>query len=101
MFVYLMQSLENGYYKIGISKNPNTRLKQLQTGNSSKIKIIETFESDLARNIETTLHNRYSHIKKNGEWFDLALEDEVRFVKNCKGIEELHIYLKSQGNVFI
>ena len=101
MFIYLMQSLENGYYKIGISKNPNTRLRQLQTGNSSEMKLIETYESDFASKIERTLHNQYSHIKKKGEWFDLTLENEVDFIRNCKNIEENFIILKSQGNVFI
>lgn len=101
MFIYLMQSVENGYYKIGVSKNPNTRLKQLQTGNSSEMKLIESFESEYARKIETFLHNKHSHVKKKGEWFELSLNDEVRFKEECTIIESNLEYLKNQGNVFI
>jgi len=92
MYIYLMQSVEDGYYKIGISKHPNTRLKQLQTGNSSEMRMVETFESEFANKIETTLHNRYSHVRKSGEWFELTLDDEVKFLKDCKKIEELNLF---------
>ena len=100
-YIYLFQSLENGYYKIGISKHPQKRILELQTGNSSPIKLIYTFQSEYANKIECTLHRRYSHFRKNSEWFDLSIAEENSFLSECKKIENNIIYLKENGNVFI
>lgn len=100
-YVYLIQSLENSYYKIGISKNPQRRIKQLQTGNSSKLKLIEIYPSHHANVIEKTLQRRYSHLRKEGEWFDLSLLNEISFKDECKKLDELYNLLKKSGNVFI
>jgi hypothetical protein len=100
-YIYLIQSLEEGYYKIGVSKNPQRRIKELQTGNSSPLKLVETYQSEYADKIERTLQRRYSHLNKEGEWFDMSIQEEVTFVKNCKAIEENLIFLKKNDNVFI
>ena len=101
MYVYLIQSLENGYYKIGKSKNPNKRIEQLQTGNSSKLKLISTYQSELSNKIEGTLHRKYSYLKKEGEWFDLSIREEIVFQEECKKIEENILILKKNDNSFI
>lgn len=100
-YVYLMQSLENGYYKIGASKNPQKRIEQLQTGNSSKIKLINKFLTEFSTKIESSLHNLYSHTQKNGEWFDLSIKEEQEFHIECEKIEKNIKILKESGNVFI
>jgi predicted GIY-YIG superfamily endonuclease len=100
-YIYLMQSLENSYYKIGVSKSPNLRIKQLNTGNPELIKLIEVYQSNIAYEIEKVLHRRYSHARKNNEWFDLSISDEVNFIKNCERIDESIKYLKKSGNAFI
>lgn len=100
-YIYLIQSLEEGYYKIGISKHPNKRLVQLQTGNSSPLKLIDTYPTEYADKIERTLQRRYSHFKKKGEWFDLSVNVETSFRKECRIIEETIRFLKKNNNVFI
>jgi len=100
-YVYLIQSQEDGYYKFGISIHPNKRVKEHQTGNPSELKLIHTYLSEHARKIETTLKNRYSYLKKEGEWFDLSLKGEIAFLTDCKQIEETINILKIKGNVFI
>jgi len=100
-YVYLIKSLENGYYKIGMSKNPIKRIKQLQTGNSSKLKLIETYQTEYASHIEKTLHRRYSYLRKEGEWFDFSIEIEISFMNECKQIEKNITILKENGNVYI
>lgn len=100
MFVYLFQSQEDGYYKIGVSKSPQKRLIQLQTGNSSKIKLVEIYQSENAFKIEKRLHQLYKYAKKEGEWFDLYIEDIVDFTKNCKVIDENIDFLKKSNNIF-
>lgn len=100
-YIYLIKSLEDSYYKIGISKHPNKRLSQLQTGNSAELRLIDVYSTELASQIEGTLHRKYSHLHKNGEWFDGSIDIEVSFINECKQIEETLNMLKREGNVFI
>lgn len=99
--VYLIQSLEDSTYKIGVSKHPKKRVKQLQTGNSSELKLVESYESEFAHRIEKSLQRRYSYLKKEGEWFDMSIINEVTFLKECEKIEKNIIILKESGNLFI
>ena len=61
--LYIIRSGETQLFKIGISKDPDKRLKQLQTGNPNLLKIYFTFQINnkyqniKAVNIETTIHN--------------------------------------------
>jgi len=87
-FVYLLKSYENGYYKIGTSKNPLKRIKELQIGNPEKIEIINSYLSENYSKIEIALHNYYSYTRKTNEWFDLTLEDELNFIDLCKNIDK-------------
>jgi hypothetical protein len=100
-YIYLIQSLENSYYKIGVSKHPKKRIKQLQTGNSSELKLVETYPSEFAHQIEKTLQRRYSYLQKEGEWFDMDISHEVNFVQECRKIEETLTFLKKNNSVFI
>jgi len=100
-YIYLMQSLEEGFYKIGVSKHPNKRINELNTGNSSPLKLIEIYKSEYAYQIEKTLQRKYSFFKKNGEWFDLSLDVEINFNSDCRQIETNIIELIKSGNAFI
>ncbi len=100
-YIYLIQSLENGYYKVGVSKHPQRRIEQLQTGNSSELKLIETYQSEQAHKIEKILQNRLSPFRKTGEWFDMPMVSIANFSKECKSIEEMIAFLKKNDNVFI
>ncbi len=100
-YIYLIQSLEDGYYKIGVSKHPKKRVKQLQTGNSSELKLVESYQSEHAHKIEKTLQRHHSYLKKEGEWFDLGIKEDVSFLTDCKQIENNINILKEKGNVFI
>jgi len=99
--IYLIQSLETGYYKIGISKHPNKRIKELQTGSPCELRLVQVFKSEHCITIEKTFHNMFSHLHMEGEWFNLSLEHEVMFIENCAIINKRIEYLKENGNVFI
>jgi hypothetical protein len=99
-FVYLIKS-DEGAYKIGYSKNPKKRLNQLQTGNSNKLMLVETYESPNSFKIEKTLHRKFGFCKTNGEWFDLNLMDENNFHDYCKIIDNSIIKLKELNNIFV
>jgi hypothetical protein len=100
-FIYLIKSLSDSHYKIGVSKNPNRRLKQLQTGNSSEIKLICEYQTMNAYKIEKVLHRRYTHFNIDGEWFDLSIKEEADFLNECAKIEKGFKDLIVAGNVFI
>jgi predicted GIY-YIG superfamily endonuclease len=100
-YIYLIQSLENSYYKIGISKHPTKRLQQLQTGNSSPLKLVEIYQSEHAEKIEKALQRRYSHLHKEGEWFDMGISNETSFLNECQKIEETLNFLEKNNSVFI
>jgi hypothetical protein len=93
-YVYLIQSLENGYYKVGVSKHPQKRIEQLQTGNSSELKLIEIYQSEVANKIEKILQNRLTPFRKVGEWFDMPMVSIANFGRECKSIEEMIAFLK-------
>jgi hypothetical protein len=100
-FIYLIKNTDESHYKIGVGKNPTNRLKQLQTGCSSELAIISTFETDIPYVIEKTLHRQFSHMRKHGEWFDFSITDETEFLNHCQNIESRIKLLKEMGNFFI
>ena len=65
--LYIIQSDVTGMIKIGRSKNPQKRLKQLQTGNPNKLKIIAEFKGEGWK--EKIIHERLRMYRLEGEWF--------------------------------
>lgn len=69
--VYLIKSAD-GNVKIGISQNPDARLKELHVGNSSNMQLL--YESKPIYNapkIEHMLHKKYMKQHVSGEWFKI------------------------------
>jgi len=93
-YVYLILEVDkdgNEAHKIGITKNdPYKRLKQLQTGNSRKISIINLYESNNYKTVEKWLHKRYECLKteSENEFFTLLDEDVINFQKTCKKLDD-------------
>jgi len=91
-------------YKIGITKNDvDKRLKQLQTGSSSELVLLQVYESENYRKIEGTLHRGFKHYSTDGgkEWFELPDEIALNFLKECEQIDNNIKMLKESGNPFI
>lgn len=89
-FVYLISDDFNGVYKIGASRNSTTkRLKQLQTGNSNELILLETIESDYPYRLENILHRRFRSKLAHGEWYYLTEDDVKNFKETCKQINEI------------
>ena len=85
-YVYLLQVEQYDFleYKIGVSKNPESRVKTLQTGNSKSVKILFSFLSDWAYKIESRLHLDYDEYRTHGEWFELSNECLDEFLYKCE-----------------
>ena len=75
-YIYIIGS-NKPPYKVGISKNLNRRLRNLQTGYPYPLQIHHTIETDISQTklFETILHRNLKHYKTNGEWFDISLND--------------------------
>lgn len=67
--LYFIQSKKTGMIKIGRSKHPERRLKQLQTGSPNKLKLIAVFENEGWREYELHHYLKQWKVRSNGEWF--------------------------------
>lgn len=94
-YVYLISDSNSYTYKIGVSINPEKRIKALQTGNYKVLKIIHKIFCENYNDVETALHNKYNFLKVNGEWFELTEEEVKNFPESCKKIDENFKTIKS------
>lgn len=80
-YIYIIGS-DNPPYKIGISKNPELRLKNIQTGHPHKLQILELRETDSKRTklLESVIHKHLNNYRMTGEWFDIPLEKAILHV---------------------
>ena len=77
-YVYFITTINKGNtpIKIGVSINPESRIKELQTGNPFKLKIIKTvpcLTKSAAYALESALHQitKTTNKKMTGEWFKI------------------------------
>ena len=87
-YLYIIQSDFTGMIKIGRSKDPNKRLKQLQTGNPNKLRLIASFKGEGWK--EKNLHERLEKFRLEGEWFNI----------NCVGSIPEDLYEKIEYGSF-
>lgn len=78
MYVYAIRERESGNIKLGISRDPQKRMKQLQTGNSQELELVAVRKADNRFKDERQLHieNNASHI--HGEWFMPEAVDAIK-----------------------
>lgn len=65
--VYFIQDEDTKYIKIGHSRNLKKRLNSMQTGSSSKLKLLVW--EDVGRAGEKQLHSIFSNSRVRGEWY--------------------------------
>lgn len=78
-FVYLMNDLVNGAYKIGISNSPEYRERTLQS-EKPDIKLIHSKQfpkRSIAEVFEKVLHEHFRNKRIRGEWFQLSNDDII------------------------
>ena len=78
-YVYFIKIEGQNYVKIGVSVNPPKRKMSLQTKMPFELKIINQLETSNPYGLEHKLHDIYSEMRTNGEWFNLneSLIDEI------------------------
>lgn len=94
-YVYLIKDTDNELYKIGVTKrNPNIRLKKLQTGNPHKLQLISFYKTQYPYRMESILHNRYENLNVLNEWYELPLDVVEKFSEICDGVNDIIIVMK-------
>jgi hypothetical protein len=81
-FVYVIKST-TGMVKVGISLDPEPRLRSLITGNPHGLTLeyTERFPYNMAAPIEKMVHGLLSEHRENGEWFRVDVSKAVSTIK--------------------
>ena len=77
-------------FKVGESNKPLERVRNLQTGNPRQLyiyKVIECATKERAKALEEIIHQRLSHRRNRGEWFNVT-KDEIDEI--CNEIQRLN-----------
>ena len=72
-YLYLLRC--NKYYKIGISSSLEQRIDYLQIGNPYEIDLLMAVKIGNSLESEKLLHERFSHRRVRGEWFELDTKE--------------------------
>ena len=84
-YVYLLFLKCAGYYKIGLSNNPDRRVwKEISPVLPEEPELICTIETEDMHSLEAGLHARFANKRANGEWFRLDNSD----VEHIKGLAD-------------
>ena len=90
--IYIVKNGDN--YKIGISDNPNNRLRQLKSGNPYHIELIYSQECKNARAVEKHLHRIFKQKRISREWFSLTeneLSEAISIIGSMFGKNDIDI----------
>ncbi len=73
-YVYVVRDRRTGNHKIGYTKNPSRRLRELQRASRGRLTYVRLMEARDAFAAEQDLHRRYSgaRIRPDWEWFRLS-----------------------------
>lgn len=83
-YVYLICDPANDTYKIGVTRNiKSNRIKKLQTGNSTELHIVNTYQCEFPFRLEKMLHLHFSSKHELNEWYNLCVNDVIEFTNIC------------------
>lgn len=74
-FIYILQSYEHGWYKIGCTVNYRARAGQLNIAIPFRVRLAYCFYCHKHRAVERAIHQAYRSQRLNGEWF--ALDHDI------------------------
>ena len=81
-FLYVMKM--RGMVKIGLSTNPASRIKSIQTSNPHQVNLIHTIERTAIqiRQLESACHAALKGKKRCGEWFEIDVDEVIEVVNS-------------------
>ena len=94
-YVYLMLCDANGRInvKIGLSKNPVTRLKTIRGHSAIEPQLLAAVQVPglyAAQCLERDLHAAFDDWRTTGEWFSFTPEDKAEFNRRCRDVLDSH-----------
>jgi hypothetical protein len=92
-YVYLIGSTKFGWYKIGKSKIPEIRIRDLGILLPFKVEVIKIWKAEDHHSLEKLLHEMHNANKINGEWFEFSkieLQQLIESIPNeaCVNVSE-------------
>lgn len=94
-FVYVVGAKGSSLVKVGFSKDPESRLAELQIGSPLKLYIEGVWRG--SKTDECEIHVLLKDSRSHGEWFDAGLRQVSRIITDKLGIEiglkEAHLEL--------
>lgn len=79
-FVYFVRNPKTRQIKIGKTKHPEKRLKQLELATRNKLEVLLVLPY---MDLESSMHSRFAALREEGEWFSPG-DDLVDFVLTTK-----------------
>jgi hypothetical protein len=81
-YIYVIAADSAGPVKLGISFDPDRRLRELQTASPVTLNIHhrEPVNASLVKTLEKILHRDLAHHRRRGEWFGLSVEEAIKQV---------------------
>jgi hypothetical protein len=85
VYLYVISETDQGPCKLGFSATPEKRVRQLQTGAATKLRLFhkEPVPAEKVKALEKALHGLVRHLKVSGEWFNLSTADAILEVKHA------------------
>lgn len=74
-YVYLIGTPVFGWYKIGKSKTPEIRIRDLGILLPFKVNVIAVWKAKNHTKMEAALHELYAKNRINGEWFEFSKKE--------------------------
>ena len=99
-YVYLICNPVEDTYKIGRTKDVKKRLKQLQTGCSAKLHVVNSHPTNYPVQLEQMLHVRYKNKRLINEWFKLDVSDVSCFEEICERTDNIIRYMNKEEEVY-
>ena len=89
-YVYLIGTPVFGWYKIGKSKTPTIRVKDLGILLPFKIKVIGVWKAADHHLMEQTLHEMFANNRINGEWFEFERKEVYKIADTIPSIARVY-----------
>lgn len=83
-FVYFMRE-PFGLVKIGKARNPNTRLKDIQTSSPYELRIEGVIQCENMHGLEAEIHTAFEHRLVRGEWYCLTTDEVMEILSRYGG----------------
>lgn len=78
-YIYLMKGDGVPYFKIGLPKHPEKRLRQINNGLPFNVILLKTHAVENMDKAEAYWHKRFADKRAEGEWFTLGTDDVEEF----------------------